>query len=321
MPLANPAPGLFDNIRSAWQRDRLAQAYVVSGPVRGEALDLARRVLALLFCEATAGQPCGRCESCRQAAEDRLPDVQYLEPVKASQKIGVDETRDMCTFLGKTSMGGGWKAGLLLYADRMTGEAANAFLKMLEEPPPRTLFLLLTEQPSGLLPTVLSRCQKLVLPSGNEAIRPWMETVAGLMADKGLGALAGLAAAAAFAALLDTMREGIETAESEAADASGADDDEDKLKARITARYKESRSVALRALLMWQRDVLTAAAGAGPELWVYGDYQEAIRSQAAKTPVAKALARVEAVEEMQTQLDQNINESQVLEAGFSRLIL
>jgi DNA polymerase-3 subunit delta' len=320
MPLANPAPTLFEDIRGAWKRDRLAQAYVLTGAVRGSALDLARRILAMLFCQAERDQPCGSCPGCRQAAEDRLPDVRFLEPVKASQKIGVEETRGLCSALGQTSLAGGWKAGVLLYADRMTSEAANAFLKMLEEPPPRTLFLLLTEQPSGLLPTVLSRCQKVVLPAGDEAIRPWMETVAGLMADKGLGALAGLGAATAFGAILGNMREEVETAETEAWDAGGAEDDDDKLKARITARYKESRAVALRALLLWQRDVLAGAAGAGPELWVYRDYEAAVRDQAGRTPVAKALARVEAVEEMQTQLDQNVNETQVLEAGFSRLV-
>ena len=321
MPLANPAADLFENIRQAWRRDRLAQAYVVSGPVRGAALDLAHRILALLFCEAADGAPCGRCTGCRLAAEDRLPDVHFLEPVKASQKIGVDETRSLCSFLGQTSLAGGWKAGVLLYADRMTAEAANAFLKMLEEPPPRTLFLLLTEQPSGLLPTVLSRCQKLVLPAGHEAIRPWMETLSGLMAEKGMGALSGLAAAASFGAILDKLREEIETAESEAWDKAGNEDDEDKLKARTTARYKEARAVALRALLLWQRDLLAAAAGTEADLWVYRDYQEVIRDQAQRVSVAKALARVDAVEEMQAQLDQNVNEHQVLEAGFSKLLL
>jgi DNA polymerase-3 subunit delta' len=222
--------------------------------------------------------------------------------------------------MGQTSLAGGWKAGVLLYADRMTTEAAHAFLKMLEEPPPNTLFLLLTEQPSGMLPTVLSRCQKLVLPAGNEAILPWMETVSGLMADKGLGSLAGLSAAGAFSGILDKMKQEIEEAESDAWDAAGLADDEDKLKARVTARYKESRSVALRALLLWQRDVLAAAAGAGPELWVYRDYAEAIRAQAERVSVAKALARVETVEEMQTRLDQNVNETQVLESAFPRLL-
>ncbi len=320
MSSVDPTSELFEDIRRAWRRDRLAQAYVVTGAVRGAALDLSRRILALLFCQSGTERPCGHCSGCRLAAEDRLPDVQILEPVKASQKIGVEETRNLCLFMGQTSLAGGWKAGVLLYADRMTTEAANAFLKMLEEPPPNTLFLLLTEQPSGMLPTVLSRCQKLVLPAGNEAILPWMETVSGLMADKGLGSLAGLSAAGAFSGILDKMKQEIEEAESDAWDAAGLADDEDKLKARVTARYKESRSVALRALLLWQRDVLAAAAGAGPELWVYRDYAEAIRAQAERVSVAKALARVETVEEMQTRLDQNVNETQVLESAFPRLL-
>lgn len=315
----SPAKSLLADIRRAWENDRLAQAYVLTGSVRGSGTVLAREILQLLFCQSPDSRPCGTCPGCRGAAEDRLADVFYLEPVKKAQLIGVEEVRTMCLFLGKTSYAGGWKAAVLRYADRMTIQAANAFLKMLEEPPARTLFLLLSDQPHGLLPTILSRCQKVVLPADQDAIRPWMEAVAALMGNRTEGSLAGLAAAAELDAVLKEKRKSIEDAETAAWKASDADEDEDALDARIVARYKETRAVVLQALLLWQRDLLAAVTGAEPGLWVYGEHQEAVRRQAEGLTVAQALARVEAVEEIQDLLDENVTEDAVFEAGMMRL--
>jgi DNA polymerase-3 subunit delta' len=320
MPWEVPAPLAFDDIRRAWDANRMAQAYVLVGSVRGSALSLARRIIALLFCQSS-DKPCGTCPGCKGAKDGRLSDVYMLEPIMVAQQIGVEETRALCHFIGQTSFAGGWKVGMLLYADRMTPSAANAFLKMLEEPPPRTLFLLLTDKPHGLMPTILSRCQKVVLPSDREALTPWIDVVAGMMGDKGLGGLAGLAAAAGLGEILEIKRKEIEDAEEAAMDdASGTKDDEDKLKARITARYKEARTLVLQALLLWQRDVLAAVSGSGQETWFFAAHEASIRAQAKRLTVPQALARIDAVEEMQTQLDQNINEAVVLEAGFSRLM-
>ncbi len=314
-----PTNNVFEDIRRAWERDRLAQAYILVGPVRGSALALARRILSLLFCEATAGRPCGACPGCRGAEEGRLADVLFLEPVKAAQLIDVEQVRTLNLFAGQTSYGGGWKAGVLLYADRMTPSAANAFLKVLEEPPPRTFFLLLTDQPHGVLPTILSRCQKVVLPSDQEALRPWMDSVAELSEDRNAGGLAGLAGASKLGVLLEKKRKEIEKVEAEAAGDLNTDEDEDRLKARITARYKESRSLALRALLLWHRDVMAAVSGADTSLFVYADHLGRIRELASRVTLSEALIRVDTVEDMQTQLDQNINEDMVLEAGLTRL--
>ncbi len=315
-----PTQKAFEDVRRAWDRDRLAQAYILIGSVRGSGLTLARRILALLFCQAAAGRPCGVCPGCRGAEAGRLADVLYLEPVKAAQLIDVEQVRTLNAFSGQTSYSGGWKAAVLLYADRMTPSAANAFLKALEEPPPRTLFLLLADQPHGVIPTVLSRCQKVVLPPDQDALLPWLEPVAALANDRGIGGLAGLAAAAELGVLLEKKRKELEKSETEAAGELNTDEEEDRLKARITARYKEARTLALRALLLWHRDVLAAVSGADSDLFVFTGWADRIREQAARLTLPEALTRVETVEEMQVQLDQNIKEEMVLEAGLSRLV-
>ncbi len=77
--------------------------------------------------------------------------------------ISVDEVRRLRSFLGLTAGEGGWRVVIVDSADELNVNAANALLKSLEEPPPRALFLLVTSQPSGLLPTIRSRCRRLDL--------------------------------------------------------------------------------------------------------------------------------------------------------------
>jgi DNA polymerase-3 subunit delta' len=86
--------------------------------------------------------------------------------------ISVDEVRKLRAFLGHTAGAGGWRVVIVDSADELNPNAANALLKSLEEPPPRALFLLVTSQPSGLLPTIRSRCRRLDLaPLDGESLR------------------------------------------------------------------------------------------------------------------------------------------------------
>jgi DNA polymerase-3 subunit delta' len=77
--------------------------------------------------------------------------------------LGVDEVRKLSGFFGMTSGAGGWRVGIVDTADDMNDNAANALLKMLEEPPGRAMLMLLSNTPGRLLPTIRSRCQRLVL--------------------------------------------------------------------------------------------------------------------------------------------------------------
>lgn len=77
--------------------------------------------------------------------------------------LGVDEIRKLAGFFGMTSGAGGWRVAIVDTADEMNDNAANAILKMLEEPPSRAMLLLLSHMPGRLLPTIRSRCQRLEL--------------------------------------------------------------------------------------------------------------------------------------------------------------
>ena len=131
-----------------------AHGYLVCGDLRGQCDELTGRILRKLFPNELA-QVESRCH----------PDIAWLEPEGKSRTIHVKSMRERIVEpMSATAFSGGWKVGVIVGADRMETEAANSFLKTLEEPPPKTLFLLLTDQPDAMLPTIVSRSQRIDLP-------------------------------------------------------------------------------------------------------------------------------------------------------------
>lgn len=131
-----------------------AHGYLVCGDLRGQCDALTERILRKLFPNELA-QVESRCH----------PDIAWLEPEGKSRTIHVKSMRERIVEpMSATAFSGGWKVGVVVGADRMETEAANSFLKTLEEPPPKTLFLLLTDQPDAMLPTIVSRSQRIDLP-------------------------------------------------------------------------------------------------------------------------------------------------------------
>ena len=131
-----------------------AHGYLVCGDLSGQCDALTDRILRKLFPNELA-QVESRCH----------PDIAWLEPEGKSRTIHVKSMRERIVEpMSATAFSGGWKAGVVVGADRMETEAANSFLKTLEEPPPKTLFLLLTDQPDAMLPTIVSRSQRIDLP-------------------------------------------------------------------------------------------------------------------------------------------------------------
>ena len=149
-------------IAKAIRDGRPAHGYLVVGDVRGNCLDLVMKILEKLFPESHG-----------LLASRSHPDVAWLEPQGRSRTIKVARGKDddgpgmrdgIVEPMSVTSFGGGWKVGVISGADRMQVEAANAFLKTLEEPPPKTIFLMMTDQPDAMLPTIVSRSQRIDLP-------------------------------------------------------------------------------------------------------------------------------------------------------------
>jgi DNA polymerase-3 subunit delta' len=311
----------FELIRQAHRRSRLAHAYLIAGATRGAAGDLVIRVLQLLFC-SSPDAPCGSCGTCRQVQSRTWADAFWLVPELTSRRISAEAMREkMLAEIAQTSLAGGWKAGVIAGADRMTEEAANIFLKTLEEPPPQTLFLLLTDAPQELLPTIVSRCQRMEIDAPHVLPEPWRKRLLECLSSATPpGPLPAMALAGQMAALLADMKESAE-AEVKAetrAEAETLDTDSDVLKARISARYREMRTDLLRALLNWYRDLLVLRAGGSPQHVYYQDRLALLQERAARLTLAQALANVDGAEDLNRQLERSLNEETMLSYWMDR---
>ncbi|MEZ4359814.1 MAG: hypothetical protein R3B48_06510 [Kofleriaceae bacterium] len=157
-------------LRSALTADRLPHAYLFTGAsaaaqLRATAV-LARAVNCLRGEEARrAGQvvePCGACDACYKIDLGIHPDVVTLKREGAAQMVSIDTVRtQVIARLGLPPHEAAVRVFIVEEAAALAGPAANALLKTLEEPPQRTLFLLCTTAPDGLLPTIRSRCQRV----------------------------------------------------------------------------------------------------------------------------------------------------------------
>jgi len=140
-------------------QDRIAPAYLFAGP-DGVGKRLAARTFATaLNCERYPDSPCEVCDQCRRIQRGVHPDLHLLAPKGAADLLRIDDVRAVVGRVVLRPFMGRFQAVILEDADRLTEEAANSLLKILEEPPRQTRFILLTAQPAACLPTIVSRCQ------------------------------------------------------------------------------------------------------------------------------------------------------------------
>jgi hypothetical protein len=114
-------------------------------------------------------EPCGECGACGKALRGTWVDFTELAPDE-SRSLKIEELRKLRSTLGFGAFDGAYRITLIREADRLTPQAANALLKTLEEPPPGFVFLLTAADPSLLLPTLVSRCQRIRLQPLDEAL-------------------------------------------------------------------------------------------------------------------------------------------------------
>src|SRR5215472_3526501 len=154
-------------LRAAREHGRMHHALLIHEAPGSGGDWLAAWAAALVLCVRGKTAPCGECNACRR--ED-------------SRQIRIEQVRELSAELALTSHGGGYKVGILTPADALNRFAANALLKTLEEPPARTLLILVATEPSRLPTTVLSRCQRLRIRAPGRA-----ESIAWLTAVRGKG--------------------------------------------------------------------------------------------------------------------------------------
>lgn len=261
-------PLVCDLLKRSLKNGRVHHAYLLTGE-EAETEAVALGFARALNCEKDDGDFCGKCPSCADIAAGRHPDVSALRAASRARMIVVTQLRELERGIYLKATRARFKVAILHTADRMNEPAQNAFLKTLEEPPPRTVFLLLTEEPQQLRETVISRCLRVPFrpapgrPKGERErqVEAWLEEFLGGRSEApapfrafGLAArLLGLLKAlreekqAEFAADFDAAaKESLEPAQREAI--------EKQMDAQAQAEYLRERTRLLKGILQWLRD-------------------------------------------------------------------
>jgi len=143
------------------KEDNIAHAYLLVGPRHVGKRTLAINLAQALNCD-DPNPPCGQCYPCRRILEGKHADVTSIG-LDSKTEIGIDDMRRLQSLANLPPYEGKCKVFIIDEAEYLSIEAANSLLKILEEPPPKVVWLLLSAKESRLLPTIISRCQRLEL--------------------------------------------------------------------------------------------------------------------------------------------------------------
>lgn len=324
----------YELLEAAHERGRLAHAYLLSGAHGAGKEHLAARMIQRV---SGADEKSGGIDLFGEPVEVTVPPLDDLEsgwvrvirPRMKSRRIGVEEMRKLEHVLHLAAPGGAIKVGVVVEADRMNDQAANAFLKTLEEPPANTLLFLLTANPQRLLPTILSRCVRLQLTGGHPLLANGGDELVSALnraASRGFGTpVAAMNLKATFSAFLSRCRDEAEAASKSAAkdeiaaykdgtDGGWLKDREAFHKAAAEAEYLDARNRLFDVLLAWMADLLRMKVKAGG--LDFPDSASALRPIAEAESESRLLQRVEAIESLRRTLETNAFEPLAIEVGF-----
>lgn len=162
---------VFSGLMPTLREGTFVHAYLISGMRGVGKRTLARLMAQYILCRGEKGdEPCGECPACMRVLDGTHPDVVRLLPEKDKKNITVEQVRALVALAGEHTYEGGRRILLIEQAERMNPQAQNALLKTLEEPQAENVFLLLCEDTSLLLPTIVSRCRGIKL-------HPWPDDV------------------------------------------------------------------------------------------------------------------------------------------------
>lgn len=164
---------IVESFRHAVQRQRLAHAYLFVGPPGVGKRLFAEELAKSLLCEASAPDAlaaCDHCPACAMVAARTHPDFFIVDRPEEANEIPIETMRELCQNFSLKPARGHGKVAILDDADDLNDASANCFLKTLEEPPPRSVFILVGTSLERQLATVVSRCQVIRFPPLPESL-------------------------------------------------------------------------------------------------------------------------------------------------------
>ena len=309
-------------LRRAHDQNRLAHAYLISGPPGSGKRDVA----AELASTVNGANP-------SDVFSAKAREILVAEPESKSRRIVIEQIRELEHALQMRSTNGRRKVVIISEADRLQPQAANAFLKTLEEPPKNSLLLLLTALPEALPDTIVSRCIAIPLAAGEEeAVVPQktelIELLGNAAAEKTWNVQNAYRIAQGMQRLLSAIREEIKAQSADAlkieearyrnsTDGAWLDEREDYYKALTESLYIQRRGGLIEILFEWWSDVLRACSDVKHRDLPAAKKETAAVAKRFSTP--EVLRRIRRLEELRDDLGRNIQEALVIEVAFLRI--
>ena len=328
-------------LQRSLQRGRLAHAYLFTGGNLTELEAVAQTLAKTLNCEqphrgesGNALDSCDQCLSCRKINGAFHPDVHWVRPESKLRIITIDQMRELMAEVQLKPTEARFKVAILVGADRLNAAAGNAFLKTLEEPPERSILILLSTEPQRILETMLSRCLRLNFagesgPRFDEAQTRWLTTFSEAASGEQKGLLGRYRLLGTLVSRLAQIKADIErnlSARSplvryQEVEPRLREKWEEELSAAIEAEYRRQRSELVAGLQWWLRDVWLQALSAPGDLLRFAPLKGATEAVARHISPKDALDNLQVLEQTQRLLHTNVQEALALEVGLLKLKL
>jgi len=314
-------------LRRVMAREKMPHAYLFTGiPGVGKKSTAQALAMALNCLSPQDGDACGSCDSCRKIMNGNAPDFRVIRP--EGSKIGIDQIRGVNHGLSFAPLSARYRVLVLCQSEAMTPEAANAFLKTLEEPSPGNIFILTATEPLDLLPTIVSRCQRVSFqPLPRTVVANWISEKKGL-SGKEADIVAGLSGGSMGRALEMVESEFLEKREEWLArivelpafpktKALGAAFKwAEEIKTQDTRGGKGGGfgpAVVLDIWKSWYRDLLVARAQAGEQSFMNRDFSQNLKKISRGFSIKNLAKSFFLIDRAQMDLLENRNSALVLE--------
>ena len=333
-------------LQRSLERGRLGHAYLFTGNDLTELETLARTLAKTLNClhpiqtNGATVDCCDACLSCRKIDEEMHGDVFWVRPESKSRQIRIGQItrrresppRVLLDVVTLKPTEGRFKVCIISAADRMNEDAANSFLKTLEEPPAQSVLILLSSEPQRLLDTILSRCLRLSFSTEDRVLNPsqleWLRGFSDLASAPQKSLLTRYRLLDALVEKLNGIREQVTSVLSsnsplekyDEVEADLRDKWEAELAAAVEAEYRRQRGELLGALQWWLRDVWLRTLGMDTA-WLQLPDSTGTAAVAERITAVQAMENLRTLEQTQSLLQSNVQEALTLEVGLLKLHL